>query len=1703
MSSFGDGEFTFDKINHFLQNYIQLDDQSKDKLLYQDTLKQINLQLFKHKESICDLLKWDTNFTKDRKFNSNVQIDGMSYKITEDQHTLALKWSHCLMLNYDYICRVLSLTEANLTTVLNQRIAILDIISTLIDIPDLNPDWNHWILNNPTTRLKLIDNLIDSIQSLVNNSREINKVSNVSLNEPESSLQLIHSKNMNDLIYFDKMLKLISNLILNSNEILDFHTILNWFKKLDSWFQFCQIDLVAVLPDIPYSTLLQLTSLININSLLFLGFDTSLNSFNVEKSSFFNDCKNFVQLQNIIDDKLSSNSLISYCWACILFYKSVLLETLDENNDTGSSQDKMFLSNYNNEYPNVSLNDMFTLFAQRAEHLNVFQDITNIAASLNNDPMYPIIMTSLVSFLINFIPLNIETTKMIQSVLLNTPSRFIEEFLSSDTFAKKFALLRAKLPLVEEGLIPFINMVTTLPDFANFELKMLTTYATRTKLNDIDYDLLDENNIAAIGDTSNSSSGSSNGAVISLHDSVSSNVSDLIIMKRETFVKPPFELEENVMMSIPKDTKGQLVQFSSTGKAVATSDNSLISKENSVTPKNAANKLNTDNSNRNSDLVIYSIKYSGWSLVGRILQNISTLYFNIGISLDAVTKDLMLSIIKLTSTIVDPSLIDYNRSQEILFSMSSQINSDNEDIVSVIFKIYEIALNKRDYNVLVECSKFTNLLTGYYPNLVWSYLIRSTLLEKYGKTGLISTILGTMELPNGKYDFTINLSILINLLVEHTFTRDNTTSERTKKELLQKFTIHFIHVFENCQFWEFNNLNDKFKLCLNLITFFHKVLYNVYGIDPTCTPKEKITGTLSQASETIVAFFLENQSTDSYTTKTLLSILTSYTGLEYATYGDPTFDEDYVDLIISSFKFTNLLISIRNFLKLSPSVLEQNIFNSISTLAQRYIENTSLRIPIIKLFTTLVSISWNDNYPFLLSYLGESTARDMFQSVSNDLKSFLNDFKLLENIYIFIGSLLQSKQDGLVVLFLTGDIMTKAYHNEKDVNEENTMDKSSDKSIIKILKGNVINMNKYPEYVSCALLDCISYALNSWIHSKNLTNDLKFIDVLLDKFNAFIPKKLQDMDQEGVRLMIEQYRSVSKIIEIFALYLFICPQKNSAVYKLLDDKNLYVKIKPYFDYTNDDKIVQEKLVAKFESTYPSSPLNKFRVAQFSSSINRFDDCIFNIKLMNKWFNGDERWNSTLKEPGLLQTVKSIESHIQYNHYKISAAKSWGALITSYVKINGAPNAHFIDIVIHFLEMNSQLESSKNNYSPLYHERVELVFYILYYYQKSGSDISTKKLLDMLKLLIVTFKSKEINYFENVASYLNKNEYQTVIRCVLIVLSLVKDSKKFVELASDQLLEFFECAFSKGIYLILHKILIDVSSPLKSQKEMTLLMIEEKVQDISLLIRLFIVIKSFNPPENFNKILASSLYESGTIQVILNLYSNAHLLQNVSQNISGSLALNIIYELCALPEIASQFIRNGLFVTLLESPLSVMIQKGTVRPEYDPVLHDIWSKGLLSIILLLLSIFGKRVLAETCVFLKYFDKQVQCSISSWTNSKLAISTALIRETSQLIMLQKMLDALNYQEYLRYNSDYSKQNENESLGLIYGLDEEYERSDLYDTLGNLLTHPKYLNSRIVAMSTEEKEKLSDPLLHEKLVNEINSDIKELQQSLVTKL
>lgn len=225
----------------------------------------------------------------------------------------------------------------------------------------------------------------------------------------------------------------------------------------------------------------------------------------------------------------------------------------------------------------------------------------------------------------------------------------------------------------------------------------------------------------------------------------------------------------------------------------------------------------------------------------------------------------------------------------------------------------------------------------------------------------------------------------------------------------------------------------------------------------------------------------------------------------------------------------------------------------------------------------------------------------------------------------------------------------------------------------------------------------------------------------------------------------------------------------------------------------------------------------------------------------------------------------------------------------------------------------------------------------------------KTLFKLLELLTAVFKSDQLEFVANIGQSTKRNFYRPILRSILLALGFVRTGAQFIEMESDQLLELFELSFSKGVYLIMSEILSDISTSTSNGRQVAIFNMEERVQDLFLLLSLFAKFKALNPPDRFNLIMASSLNEVGTVKVILNLYSTSHLFKMNGETVFAPLTLTFISELCTIDHIATKFISNGLFTVLLESPLSVAIQEGKIIPEEQASLHNIWTNGLLSII----------------------------------------------------------------------------------------------------------------------------------------------------------
>ncbi|CEP62853.1 Nup188p LALA0_S06e05336g [Lachancea lanzarotensis] len=1551
-------------------------------------------------------------------------IGTIKYEVTAETWKDASQLSRFLGISHEQSLRVTSQTHSrgfsevghNLLyarRILQERLAVVQTLLVLLNGDVKNLDAKDDLIkavaaDKSTFCLHLIETLSKSAASFT--------VLNRSDRLWSQDIQDI--KDWQDLEYILSILKLLPLLIINTDTPVGIVT--QWFSLLKETSYFSRFSKNGT-PDEIYD---QIEALVTCISVLMLGLEVSTLSINTE-GPFFTDAECFKHVNTIISEHPKS-PLIVYYWSFILSLKAYLLEEEPEKN-------AKFV---NDVFGSTPMNRLTSQLVKRAEESDVLKKFVICSRSLVNDKLWFAVMSSFLAVSLNFITLTKDVAKVVRDVLQEgTSQEFIERFLTTAEAEKKISLLRSKVPLVKEGLLPLVFLTSVHPEFASFEWKEMNTYTEKVLLSSISYDMAESEGLLA-------------------------ETSDFIVLKQELLVKPPFECNENVLMPIPYGTRGKIIPMSSTSE----------------------------------DAVVFIYSYNGWSLLGRTVQGICEAYTQSDEDQERSEKsEFVVAVVNLISSSVSITS-PIERSMEVLQHLSGYV--ENGDIISVLFKLFELALHSRDLSVVNAGIGLMIDLLPNFPHFVWSHLARSSLIGRGEKEGLAIPILANAGRTPANFDSIFLLVKLTDCLVSEALNVEETFSGRIKGEILAKLMLHMIRIYESFQFQNYSLPSQRLEIGLLLTSVIIKVLYAVYGVDPDTPPEKKVTAVLADSANVAVTAFLSSTTSESRAVTSLILLLTSVNKCGSAR-NNMNLKASHSELVAQCFNLANLLISIRSLLKLQPSTLERSLYSKSADLARIYFDRMTWRANVIKLFTHMVRAPWGLDPPSLLAHLGDNQSRELLKCIAYDLKGSLTNVELTQSLYSFFSAVMEGRQDGLAVLFLTGNLITAG---------EDKADSKSDaeplESLLSILKHNALKLNNLPESVSVHLLDAIAYALNTWTAARNYEKDAKFLSILVERLISFEPRTVNEGTTTAELIELsKQYKVVSRITEILALSLFTSATDADVLLKALSRPDLAFLVQKIFQVDGYDARLQGRLGVQFKTLWSGVDLAMFITSPLLRSSKSFYTSIFDIPLMDLYFSQDEKWTGSEGSQGFREDIVAASINLQLVTNQVSAAKSWGALLTSFIKKTPVPLSDaYLDIASNLVESDPLVGSDAVVSTDLYLARVELSFYILYSFHETKKRIANQKLQSLLLSIISLLKSKKANFLENVSQSSKHYYYRPLIRIVLIILSLVNDGKLFVESLLDHLIEIFELTLGKGVNLVLTNLLSEISTAVSHGKKPAVVNLAEKIQDLLLLLSFFTKIKTLKPPDNFMMLLASSLNESGTLKTILNVYSSSHLLNFEEEPVLCDLSLTFITEMCTVEQVAEKLIANGLFSVILESPVSTLIQQGNVTPEVHPRLHTLWSDGLLTIILQILSKFGKRVLPESCLFVSYFKHQIETAISLWSDPSLSVSMALIKETSQLIMLQSILAALDYQEYLTDSNVKTKVvGDNVVYVLFSGLDTLAERRELSYAFKHLLTHPKYLNSRIVPTTLEEQRVLEQESSRAEFVKRITQGIKSLNNSL----
>ncbi|CAH2445778.1 Nuclear pore complex subunit [Komagataella phaffii CBS 7435] len=1051
------------------------------------------------------------------------------------------------------------------------------------------------------------------------------------------------------------------------------------------------------------------------------------------------------------------------------------------------------------------------------------------------------------------------------------------------------------------------------------------------------------------------------------------------------------------------------------------------------------------------NMVVFIYDYNGWTFLGRILQNISR---NFNLQDDRVAS--MISILQVFTRVTEEIVPE---SAESFFALASTF-VDDSDVIEVIFRLFDQCLHARCLQGLEAIAKFIQALCRTLSYRVWSYLSHSQLFSVFA-----STILGAVEMVSGDYSFTITLIKMVDTLVVGCLSLDTRVSARLKSQVLINITSHMLHIFEIFYHCRFEIEYQKWEIGTLLVDVFGKLLVPVYGIDGVDEPENKATAVFAKSAQKIVDSFLVPDLMDVRSnkpiTKAIDDLLTKSSTLDLT----GVWYSNWNRAIIG---FTELLLSIRSVCGMPPSILEKTMFAKSPSLVDVYHHHTSLRLDVTKLLTSLVNAKWPNEPPSLLAYLGKDQSYLLLNLLAANLTNSLVDYDIKVSIYDLFSAVMEGDQEGLSIMFITG-------HGSNEKFQQASI------SLLEIMKKCVIDLSQYPDSVALHLVDAIALAFNSWTTAKESKDDEPFIGQLITRISKRNLIDTPQTNQEFINACYE-HRLISKIAEILSLFLFVSNNEKCKrmIVQLIESDEFLETIEADFRIEGYKSSLHNDLHEKFQQNWPGMKLDQFAHSSLVKRKRYGENSVFALGLLDDLFESDERWADFRNE------IIQASINLQYISAQLLVAKSLSALITTYFKKATAVDIKFIKLATQLLLINDRDGIPAPIFKEPYYERIDLAFFIVYNFSKTTKQVDDKYLADLISAVSQLIISPT-------------DLYRPLLRILYACLKLIKkDTNLFAEHFTifERVFDLVVCQNTRYLFASLTS---DQNLPLFGK------LVENILLNLALLKTFF----NMNLPKNLANSFAKPLVRHGTLRSILNLYSSSHSLNEKDNLILADIAITFIHELVTVKGVTKELISNRLFSNLIESPVSLYIQNGHITATSTPRLHNIWSNGLLSIILSILGSFGESVLPEVCSFVTCFAKQIATCIHSWSSDSLSVSLPLIQETSQLIMLYSLLKALNFKDYMISNnltfdsgvkqimssssrSRYSNDSEQLQNRFFPGLDTLEQRNALGATLSYLLSHPKYLMSRAVDTNLIENKSSQ---FQEELIN----GLKELRNSL----
>ncbi|KFA47335.1 hypothetical protein S40293_06059 [Stachybotrys chartarum IBT 40293] len=918
---------------------------------------------------------------------------------------------------------------------------------------------------------------------------------------------------------------------------------------------------------------------------------------------------------------------------------------------------------------------------------------------------------------------------------------------------------------------------------------------------------------------------------------------------------------------------------------------------------------------------------------------------------------------------------------------------NGKDILAVICDIMdyhmqdELALgDEAAIKVLSAGVKFLHAHLPLQPGRVWSYLARSEFLGSVSRAGKLAKITGCLELVSARFELLASSMELFLALVENAATSavqrraGYKLPSRQKNELgtwqgnadkmISKVSYSIaqmaVDVFENTSTWVFESESKRSALLLATVPILNKLILYTYGMG-SASATDDLSLCLRPAASYVVDCFASSTSGTLRFQPLLSSLMVGFLRADTTLY--PVREQIMRDQLISALELSATLLKVTSHLDHPSTEIISYMFKSSTLLARLCAKSDHFRGPAIRLLDALVvnAVKSTQEPPSLLGYLGPQISKSFLQVLSALGQPFVLPAEV-RTTWAFFSSILRNRQQWMSNCLLTGQTPREAMKEHKKT--EISKDSVFATALLKIK-----HLQDLETQEALAILDFVASAQNYW----------PWMIFALQKDAAYLEgprayaRNLQPFQvtvKSDVVRASQEARIAAYIAEISAMQLYHSRHLGKAptlAKDLVNDLDYYLR--DGVEVAGYNKSLHINFAKNFSNKYFGSSLDNFKRTPLESRDLGFN-YFYDLDRADALLNFDPGWLGA-KGNGFKAEMELANANLSLVDAQIALFHAWESLLlelSTCVPDNQTVIRYMLQVTQQCLNANQSIPGPETIFLKLVNARANLALVLVQRLVKHSFKV--QDINELLATLLGTIRALEEPFSQESISY-----SRVLLKTLFVTLRAYQVSEGRTETDSQSNGAGSAVTITQTILNILDRVVgrgFRLLVSLVHDQEAAVL-----PEDLALHTAILQACLSLPNIEQSQAQILNIMASHDTVHAATSLFSWSDKLSVQGDPVYGELSILFLMELSNLPLMAEQIACDGILSSILSAKLVKLMGQANVSPVAEtPVAqrcYGIWVKGLLPLMLNLLTALGPTVAPEITYVLNQFPHLLQASV----------------------------------------------------------------------------------------------------------------------------